>query len=66
MKAVYGQLDRIIGCLLEFSAAKDSKTYSDARALLKAAIEGEYVETAIEGEGVGTASHNLPSYSFFQ
>ena len=39
VKAVYGQLDRIVGCLLEFSAAKDSKTYSDARALLKSVLD---------------------------
>ena len=43
VKAVYGQLDRIIGCLLEFSAAKDSKTYSDARALLKSVLDFEFI-----------------------
>ena len=43
VKADYGQLDRIIGCLLEFSAAKDSKTYSDARALLKSVLDFEFI-----------------------
>ena len=35
VKAVYEQLDRIIGCLLQLSTDKDSKTYTDARSLLK-------------------------------
>ena len=43
VKAVYEQLERIIGCLLELSEDKDSKTSSGARSLLISILDFEFI-----------------------
>ena len=43
VKAVYGQMERIVKALLTLSADKDPKTYSESRALLTAICDLEFI-----------------------
>lgn len=43
VKAVYGQIERIVKALLTLSADKDPKTYSESRALLTAICDLEFI-----------------------
>lgn len=43
VKAVYGQMERIVKALLTLSSDKDPKTYSESRALLTAICDWEFI-----------------------
>ena len=43
VKAVYGQMERIVKALLTFSSDKDPKTYSESRALLTSICDWEFI-----------------------
>ena len=43
IKAVYGQMERIVKALLTMSSDKDPKTYSESRALLTAICDLEFI-----------------------
>ena len=43
VKAIYEQLEQIIGCLMQSSTNNDSKTYTDARSLLISILDFYFV-----------------------
>ena len=62
VRAVYQQIEWIVGCLLEMSQAKDSTTYSSARSLLRSLLDFDFVFGLVLLKLIFSNTSNLNSY----
>lgn len=62
VKAVYEQLRRIVGSLLELSKSKDSKTYNDSKNLLKSMLDFKFIFGLVILRSILMNTSSLNSY----